>query len=62
MRAARRYVIFFDLTKAYDSVIQTLLWTELARFGVPQNIISVIRQFHDDMRACVRLDDRVYLG
>ena len=22
-------------------------------------MISVIRQFHDDMRACVRLDDRV---
>ena len=28
-------------------------------FGVPQNIISVIRQFHDGMQACVRLDDRV---
>ena len=23
-------------------------------------MISVIRQFHDGMRACVRLDDRVY--
>ena len=30
-----------------------------ARFGVPHNMISVIHQFHDDMRACVRLDDRV---
>ena len=28
-------------------------------FGVPQNMISLIRQFHDGMRACVRLDDRV---
>ena len=53
------YVCFIDLTKAYDSVERTLLWTVLARFGVPQNIISVIRQFHDGMRACVRLDDRV---
>ena len=34
---------FIDLTKAYDSVDQTLLWTVLARFGVPQNMISVIR-------------------
>ena len=33
-----------------------------ARFGVPQNMISVIRQFHDGMRTCVRLDDRVYSG
>ena len=53
------YVCFIDLTKAYDSVDRTLLWTVLARFGVPQNTISVIRQFHDVMRACVWLDDRV---
>ena len=53
------YVCFIDLTKAYDYVDRTLLCTVLARFGVPQNMISVIRQFHDGMRACVRLDDRV---
>ena len=53
------YVCFIDLTKAYNSVDWTLLWTVLARFGVPQNMISVIRQFRDGMRACVRLDDRV---
>ena len=53
------YVCFIDLTKAYDSVHRTLLWTVLARFGVPQNMISAIRQFHDGMQACVRLDDRV---
>ena len=56
------YVRFIDLTKAYDSVDRTLSWTVLARFGVPQNMISVIRQFHDGMRACVRLDDRVCSG
>ena len=54
------YVCFIGLTKAYDSVDRTLLWTVLTRFGVSQNIISVIRQFQDGMRACVRLDDRVY--
>ena len=54
------YVCFIDLTKAYDSVDRTLPWTVLARFGVPQNMILVIRQFHDGMRACVRLDDRVW--
>ena len=53
------YVCFIDLTKAYDSVNRTLLWTVLARFGVPQNMISVIRQSHNGMQACVRLDDRV---
>ena len=53
------YVCFIDLSKAYDSVDRTLLWTVLARFGEPQIMISVIRQFHDGMRACVRLEDRV---
>ena len=56
------YVCFIDLTKAYHSVDRTLLWTVLARFGVPQNMISVIRQFHNGMRASVRLDDRVCSG
>ena len=53
---------FIDLTKAYDSVDQTLLWTVLARFDVPLRMISVIRQFHDGMRSCVRLDDGVFSG
>ena len=53
------YVCFIVLTKAYDSVDRTLLWTVFARFGVPQIMISVIRHFHNGMLACVRLDDRV---
>ena len=53
------YVCFIDLTKAYDSIDRTLLCTVLARSGLPQDMISVIRYFHDGMRACVRLDDRV---
>ena len=56
------YVCFIELTKAYDFVDRTLLWTVLARFGAPHNTISVIRQFHDGMRACMRLDDRVCSG
>ena len=53
------YVCFIDLTKAYDSVDRTLFWTVLARFGVPQIMISVVRQFYDGLQACVRLDHRV---
>ena len=56
------YVCFIDPTKAHDFVDRTLLWTVLARFSVPQNMISVIRRFHGGMRACVRLDDRVCSG
>ena len=44
------YVCYIDpTTKAYDSVDRTLLWTVLACFDVPQNMISVIRQFYGRM-------------
>ena len=57
------YVCFIDLTKAYkNSVDRTLLRAIVARFGVPQNMILVIHQFHDDMRACERVDDRECSG
>ena len=51
------FMRFIDLTKAYDSVDRTLMWTVLARFGIPPRMLAVIRQFHDVMRAFVRLDD-----
>ena len=56
------YLCFIDLTKAYDSVDRTLIWTVFARFGVPQNLISVIRHCPDGMQACVRLNERVCSG
>ena len=53
------HMYFVDLQKAYDTVDRTLLWQVLARIGVPPQMIAVVRQFHDGMRACVRLDDGV---
>ena len=48
---------FIDLQKAYDSVDRELLRVVLARFGVPEKMRTVIRQFHEGMRAWVRTDD-----
>ena len=53
------FMCFIDLQKAYDTVDRTLLWQILTRIGVPPQMIAVIRQFHDGMRACVRPDDGV---
>ena len=51
------FLRFIDLQKAYDSVDCTLLWQVVARFGTPPQMIEVIRQFHDGMKACARSDD-----
>ena len=55
------FMCFIDLQKAYDTVDRTLLWQVLTRIGVPPQIIAVIRQFHDGVRACERPDDGVCL-
>ena len=46
-----------DLQNAYDSVDRELLWVVLARFGVPEEMLTVILQFHEGMRPRVRTDD-----
>ena len=51
--------VLHRLQKAYDTVDRTLLWQVLTRIGVPPQMIAVIQQFHDGMRACVRPDGGV---
>ena len=51
------YMCFVDLKQAYDFVDRELLWVVLARFGVPENLFTVIRQFHEGVRARVRTND-----
>ena len=53
------YMCFIDLQKAHEPVDQELLWVVLARFGVPEKMLTVIRQFPEGMRPCVRTDDGV---
>ena len=53
------HMCFIDLQKACDTVDRTLLWQVLTRIGVSPQMIAVIRQFYDGMRACVRPDDGV---
>ena len=50
---------FTDLQKAYDTVGRTRLWQVLTRIGVPPQMMAVIQQLHDRIRACVRPDDGV---
>ena len=49
----RQFFIFVDLKKAYDSVSREAL--SLRTLGVP-DIIDIIRSFHDNMNASIRVD------
>ena len=50
------YFTFVDLKKAYYSVPRDAMWVALGRLGVPELTVQLIRSFHQDMRARVRLD------
>ena len=46
-----------DLKNAYDSVPKKALRCVLEKYGVPPTMLSVIRSFHEDMTAMVRVGD-----
>ena len=47
------YMVFIDLTKAFDTVNRDALWKVLKKLGIPDNLLNVIISFHDGMRASV---------
>ena len=52
----KQFFIFVDLRKAYDSVSREALWKVLGKFGVPEVLINIVRSFHENMTAQIRLD------
>ena len=51
------FLCFIDLQKAHDSVDRTPMAGARSLRNTAAEMIEVIRQFHDGMRACVRSDD-----
>ena len=47
------YMMFVDLTKAFDTVSRTGLWAILGKLGCPPRLVSIVRSFHDGMQARV---------
>ncbi|CAH1231299.1 Hypp378 [Branchiostoma lanceolatum] len=41
------YMVFVDLTKAFDSLNRPLLWEVLKRFGCPRRFLAVLMSLHD---------------
>ena len=50
------YMIFFDLSKAFDTVSRDGFRKIMAKFGCPPRYIAMVQQFHDGMQARVQTD------
>ena len=48
------YLVFIDLTKAFDTINRESLWCILEKVGCPKLFVSLIRSLHDDMSVTVR--------
>ena len=47
------YLLFIDLTKAFDTVSRPGLWSILSKLGCPPKFVRAVRSFHDGMMARV---------
>ena len=52
---SNQYLVFVDLRKAYDSVPHSALWIALRKLGVPDDLITLIKSFHQDMKLDLEL-------
>ena len=43
------WVLFLDLVKAFDRVPRQLLWDLLTRFGVPPQLVRLLRALHEEV-------------
>jgi len=47
------YVVFVDLTKAFDTVNRDGLWHVLKKLGCPEKFVNAVKSLHDGMEARV---------
>jgi len=50
------YMVFVDLTKAFDYVSRSGLFMVLNRLGCPPKLLSIIKELHYNMKATVQFD------
>ena len=43
------FIMFIDLTKAFDTVNREALWRVLSKCGCPEKFVNIVKQLHEDM-------------
>ena len=56
------FLVFVDLRKAYDSVPREAMWRVLEKYGFPVQMINIIRSFHEDMSAELKIGGKLLEG
>jgi hypothetical protein len=51
------HVLFIDLVKAYDSVNRELLWKILKLFGIPDNLIIILKKLHTNVTYIMKVGE-----
>ena len=51
------FILFVDLRKAYNSVPREAMWRVFEKYGVPSNMLSVVRSFYEGKTAVVTVGD-----
>ena len=47
---------YIDLTKAYDKVKREILWKLMRLYGIPEELVKIVKSFHEGAIARLRLD------
>jgi hypothetical protein len=54
-KKGRCYVLYVDLSKAFDSIPHSHLWYCLLSKGIHGNVIQVIRSMYANLKCCIKL-------
>ena len=50
------YCAFIDLEKAYDSVWREGMWKIAEYYGIPKEVVEILRSWYEGINSCVRVD------
>ena len=53
------FLVFIDLTKAFDTVNREALWLILGKLGCPEKLISILQLFHHDMKTTLNIGSKL---